>query len=529
MNKKVLVIGWDGATRQVIERGIKEGWLPTLKSILYDGTFTDLLSTIPFATIPAWTSCFTGVNPGKHGYFDFTELVKGTYQIRFTNGSFRKFPAIWNWVSESGRKSIVLGVPGTYPVEKINGIMISGFASPLPGKITPDQVYPEKIYPLVKDWGYGGINESNLKKGWHTKALKVLLERIDKKEKIILQLLKNEEWDLFIAVFNETDTVSHHFWMFWDENSPRYQDGLKEAIPSVYQSLDRALSNILKTVKNKYKDCLFLLVSDHGFQPASKTVIYINNWLVQKGFLRFKLKRNPIIKNLALKLFPYSFQTYLFKHFKNYTESLESKARFSGIDWQHTSAFSEELDYFPSIRINLKGREPEGFVYEDNYFEFVYNLCSELKKWQFIKDAHFREEIYDGPFTEKAPDIILEIAEEHGATPCCVRSSGEDTFRVMNAYEFQGGKGRGMNGHHRREGILYLSEKIKCEHAGIEDIASTIASVMGIPVPPLDGKPLVGSLCIDKNLQIYDNEEQKLTPYEEWLLLQQMKTIGYWQ
>jgi predicted AlkP superfamily phosphohydrolase/phosphomutase len=58
----------------------------------------------------------------------------------------------------------VLGVPGTYPVEKINGIMISGFASPLPGKITPDQVYPEKIYPLVKDWGYGGINESNVKK-----------------------------------------------------------------------------------------------------------------------------------------------------------------------------------------------------------------------------------------------------------------------------------------------------------------------------------------------------------------------------
>jgi hypothetical protein len=85
-----------------------------------------------------------------------------------------------------------------------------------------------------------------------------------------------------------------------------------------------------------------------------------------------------------------------------------------------------------------------------------------------------------------------------------------------------------LTGHHKRE-VSSIFKKIKCEHAGIEDLASTSESVMGIPVPPLDGKPLVGSLCIDKNLQIYDNEEQKLTPYEEWLLLQQMKTIGYWQ
>ncbi len=62
----------------------------------------------------------------------------------------------------------------------------------------------------------------------------------------------------------------------------------------------------------------------------------------------------------------------------------------------------------------------------------------------------------------------------------------------------------------------------------IEDIASTSASVMEIPVPLLT-ENLVGSLCIDKNLQICDKEEQKLTPYEEWLLVQQMKTIGYWQ
>ncbi len=529
MVTKVAIIGWDGATRQVIERGIHEGWLPTLKSFISEGTFLDLISTIPPATIPAWTSCFTGVNPGKHGYFDFTELVNGRYQVRFTNGSYRKFPAVWNWLSKVGGKSVVIGVPGTYPIEEITGIMVSGFVSPLPGKITLEQVYPREIFPFVKDWGYGGINESSIKKGWHLKAVTQLLERLKKKGQIALHLLENEEWDLFIAVFNETDTVSHHFWRFWDESSPRYQNGYKEAIPIIYQYLDNLFLKILRTIQKKYSDCQVLLVSDHGFQSASKTIIHINNWLAQKGYLCFNSHRTPLLKDIALNLFPYSLQSNLFRYFKGYVEKLESKSRFSRIDWEHTSAFSEELDYFPSVRINLKGREPLGTIPEEEYYGFVYHLCDELKKWEFIKDAHFREDVYKGPFIEKAPDIILEIAEEKGASPCCVRSQGMETYRILNVDEFQGAKSQGMNGHHKREGILCISEKINVNSAYIEDVASTIAGVMQIPAPPLDGKPLIGSVLIDNDFQIPDHDEKELTPYEEWLLIQQMKAIGYWQ
>ncbi len=258
MERKIVIIGWDGATRQVIEKGIDEDWLPTLKSFVQEGSFLDLISTIPPATIPAWTSCFTGVNPGKHGYFDFTEMIAGTYQIRFTNGSYRKFPAVWNWISQAGGRCIILGVPGTYPIDKINGIMVSGFISPLPSKITPEQVYPEKIFPIVKEWGYGGINESLISKGWHTRAVDVLIERIKRKEQITLQLLEKEDWDLFVSIFNETDTVSHHFWMFWDKTSPRYQDGLREAIPAIYQHLDNVFSKILNVIQKKYPEYLSL-------------------------------------------------------------------------------------------------------------------------------------------------------------------------------------------------------------------------------------------------------------------------------
>jgi len=528
MAKKVIVIGWDGATRKVIERGLDEGWLPSLKSFSNNGRLLDLISTIPFATVPAWTSCFTGVNPGKHGYFDFTELIKGTYKIRFTNGSFRKFPAVWNWISRAGKNAIVAGVPGTYPIEEINGIMVSGFISPLPGKLTPDQVYPEKLYPIVKNWGYGGINETIIRKKKHQKIIDILIDRIKRKEHIILELLRNYDWDLFIAVFNESDTVSHHFWMFWDDHSPRHQQGFKEAIPIVYKHLDNTLGRILKEAEKN--DCLVMLVSDHGFQASDTTIIHINNWLAQKGYLKFYSNREPLIKKLGLHLFPYKLQSYLFHKLQKYAEEIESNARFAGIDWERTTAFSEELDYFPSIRVNLKEREPQGTIPEEEYLDFVNHICKELKKWEFIKNAYYREEIYKGPFVEKAPDIILEIAEnDSGAVPCCVRSKGGEISRVLSPNQYQGGKEQGMNGHHKREGILCISEKIPYEKANIEDISATVGAVMNVPAPPLDGKPLLGSLLTDKDYPIDNYEEQNLTPYEEWLLIQQMKAIGYWQ
>jgi len=66
------------------------------------------------------------VGPGLHGLFDFTGMLPGQYAIQFTNGTFRKAPAIWNVLSEAGKRVCVVGVPGTYPPEPVNGWFVSG-------------------------------------------------------------------------------------------------------------------------------------------------------------------------------------------------------------------------------------------------------------------------------------------------------------------------------------------------------------------------------------------------------------------
>ena len=46
----------------------------------------------------------------------------------------------------------------------------------------------------------------------------------------------------------------------------------------------------------------------------------------------------------------------------------------ASIDWAGTQAYSEELGYHPSIRFNVKGREPQGVVTPDRLPQLTASL-----------------------------------------------------------------------------------------------------------------------------------------------------------
>lgn len=140
---------------------------------------------------------------------------------------------------------VVLGVPGTWPPETVNGVMVSGFDSPVTTRLAPSFVYPETYYAQVKDWRFADFRKSRIEAGWHEMALERLLEGIATKERIACELLREEPWDFFMAVFGESDTVAHHFWLFHDENSPRHLPGPKDAIQRVYERLDEAVGRLV--------------------------------------------------------------------------------------------------------------------------------------------------------------------------------------------------------------------------------------------------------------------------------------------
>jgi len=124
--KKVLVMGLDGASLPLIKSWASEGKLPNFKKILENGANGGLRSVIPPYTPPAWTSFMTGKNPGKHGILAFTRK-NGS----LVNALHRDGKTLWRVLSDHGKQVVVINVPMTFPVERVNGVLISGYMSPL--------------------------------------------------------------------------------------------------------------------------------------------------------------------------------------------------------------------------------------------------------------------------------------------------------------------------------------------------------------------------------------------------------------
>lgn len=524
--KRFLLLGLDGAEPTLVRRWMDEGLLPNLAGIAQRGTFMPCNSTVPPATFPAWTTCVTGVNPGEHGICDFSCMEPGLYRFRFVNSTWRRAPALWNILSDAGKRVCAVGVPGTYPPEPIDGCMVAGFDSPVCTGIDASFVYPCDYYPQVEGWPFADFQETELGPGWHETALRKLHEGIARKEEILIRLLKQEAWDFFMAVFGESDTVSHHFWLFHDPQSPRYRPGFENAIRDVYRRLDDAVGRVVEAAGD---DVVIGVVSDHGFGGAGTGVVHMNQWLFEQGDLSWCAQRgDSFVKRAALRVAPDSWRGSLFRRFSGMAARAESQSRIAGIAWEGTRAWSEELNYFPSVRINLAGREPKGLVAPGEYETYRDELCRRLEAWTPVARAWRREDLYTGPHVDRAPDIILELALENGYSHSFLRSRGKSSFRHIGPEEYVGGKERGMTGNHRPTGIFMLSEPAVSGAASLLDVAPTVLAVMGVPGPPMEGTPLVG--IYEESLTVAGRPEPtRYGDAEEDEIERRLRNLGYFE
>jgi predicted AlkP superfamily phosphohydrolase/phosphomutase len=560
--KKVLIIGMDGATPQLLFPWTRKGELPNLARLRDGGTHGILLSTVPPATFPAWSSFMTGTNPGKHGLFDFTARVKGTYAVEFVNSTYRRMPTIWKLINDAGYRVGVMGMPSTYPPEHLDGFMISGFDSPVATGIEGSFVWPRDLYGRIKrDVGkylITDFQELQIGPGWHDMAFEKLMTAIDRKEKIAKYLLDREEVDVFCILFGESDTVSHHFWSAFDRESPRYNKALGEkhgeAILKIYRRIDAAIGSILMEFPD---DTLVIIISDHGFGGSGDRVLYLNWWLSQMGYLNFKegssasIRRMEGVKNRLLGVVPARLQEQLFRRFGGrIANSLESRLRFGNIDWKGTMAFSEELNYSPSIWINTSGREPEGTITPGKEYEDLRDrIIDDLLAWKdaesgkpVVSKAWRREDLYRGEYVSEAPDLVLELSLESGYSYNVLpsrASTDNSPFRTLGEEELIGSKGKGMNGSHRQEGIYILNgPSVTGEReagiARIWDPAVSILDFLGIEIPAdMDGADLKKTpkeyteTSTSRKQQPGSNSPVPLSLTEQEEIAKRLKSLGY--
>lgn len=535
---KVIIFGLDGAEPSLVKRWIKSKELPNLKKLSEKGCLGKLDSVLPPFTGPAWVSFATGKNPGKHGIGDFTKK-QGNYERRVINSQDFDDKRLWDILSDNNYSCGVINVPGTYPVNSINGVQISGLLTPKDGK---EWIYPKNIirkmeksigkYKILADKFVGF--EPSRKKEYY----KNIINTEKKRGKAIKYLTKNINWNLFVIVFNSTDFIQHFFWKYMENKNSKWKNCVKKS----YQQLDNLIGEFIDENTNIF------VISDHGFGPM-KGMIDLNTWLFKKGYL--KIRKN-FVSQFKKRIFmrgwnPDNVLNFLEKFkLSGKPGEIDRKKReellnklflsYKDIDWEKTKAYSAGL--MGQIFINLENREPRGNVKSCEYHELKREIKDELKKMKddkgnkIITNVYDKEEIYEGDKKDELPDLLVESGNlSIESYPGAFGSSSILTYPLQN-----------KSGTHRKKGIFIASgpdiKNIRKENEfKLIDITPTVLYLMECSVPKdMDGKVLkdiISDKSKIKNKPIKYSKPKKralkgnFTKEKDYEIKERLRKLGY--
>jgi predicted AlkP superfamily phosphohydrolase/phosphomutase len=436
---RVVVLGLDGTPYTLLERWAQEGKLPHIAKLLKQGTLARMTTSLPDISSVAWTSFMCGKNPGKHNVYGFMDRCDDSYDIYFPNFRSIRGTTLWEYLGNRGKHLVALNVPTTYPAKPVSGVMVSGFVALEFDKA----VYPASLIPTLKEMDYRIDVDYQKARTDPDGFFEDLFYTHERRTQAILHLMKKEPWDLFVAVFTGTDRLQHFFWEHMEMQDSQYGTQFLK----YYERVDQSVGQIVDEVG---QDAHLLMLSDHGFCLLKKEV-YLNYYLRQRGYLKFK---------------------------KDSPESL--------VDI-HPDTQAYCLD--PSrIYIHLKGREPQGSVdpgeeymkLRDQLASEFSNLADEVTGEKMIQKVWTREELYQGPFYHRAPDLVLQARYGYDLKGSFTRNSFT---------------GRGaLTGMHTYDDAMFYIRGYELDHrpVSIFDVMPTILKLMGEESPPdLDGKALI--------------------------------------
>lgn len=363
--RHALVIGLDGVPHSLLTRLIADGDMPNLKAIADSGELRPARSVYPTVSCAAWSSFVTGVNPGKHGIFGFTDIKPGSYDMYITGSNYVTSPPLWRTLNERGHKTIVMNVPVTFPPPALDGLAVSGFLAPELDGAT----HPPELAQRLAALGY----RIDIDPWKARQSLDDLLEDLDLtlKGRVAgaVELLTKEQWSYGMIHIMGTDRINHFMWSEWDSGDEKYAPAFRD----YYRKVDAAVGQIVGAVSDETE---VLLLSDHGF-TLTEHELNLDAWLRTAGYLGVPAS---------------------------------DEARLTDID-ETTRVFSMTPG---RVYINLKGRQPRGVVepgaeYEALCDELVAGL-REIKRPDngepVMEQVFRRDEVFAGESVLRAPDIL---------------------------------------------------------------------------------------------------------------------------
>ncbi len=464
MSRKVLVVGLDSAPPGLVFDTFRDE-MPTLSALIARGAHGRLESTNPPITVPAWTAMMASKDPGQLGCYGFRNRKDHSYDgYAFASSAQVKEPRLWDLLGAAGKRSIVLGVPQTYPPRPIVGDMVTCFLTPTT-KVA--YTHPPELKAEVERVADGYVLDVD---DFRTADKAALLERVYVKTRkhwaVARHLAATRPWDFFMLVEMGLDRIHHGFWSYMDPQHHKYEAGnpFEHAIRDYYRHLDRELAALLDLVP---RDTVVLVVSDHGAKRMAGGICF-NEWLIREGYLALKgaLPTTPTpIGKVA-------------------------------IDWSRTKAWGDG-GYYGRCFLNVKGREPEGTIDPEDYEHVRDELVAGIaaitdEQGRGIGSKAFRPEQIYRAVRGVAPDLIVYFGDLAWRSVGAVGMGGIHTFENDTGPD---------EANHDWYGIFVLSIRAggppspltgDLGDRSIYDVAPTVLRLFEQPVPPdMIGRPLV--------------------------------------
>jgi len=476
---RTVVIGLDGGNWNLIEPWLEAGDLPNIQSILDDGVYSESHSYLPPVTVPNWKCYSTGKNPGKLGVYRFDHLDVDDREYVFHHSTDFKSAELWDYLNEEGYRTAVVNMPTTYPPRPIDGVMVCGGPDARRSEyrmLEDSYTHPASLQEeLEREYDYDihpkPLISSKEERGEEVDAIHRL---VDLRFQVAYDQFTEGNFDFLHVTSFYSNTLQHFFWR-------------EEPVYDAWQIFDEWIGDFLEL-----KETNVVLMSDHGCEEIDH-VVYINNWFVENGYLELETSVDDIMQKAGLtkeralrvakafgatdllaKVVPDRVQTLV-----PWEEGVRGQRTFEKIDWENTTAVANTQGL---VYLTLDRDDPE---YESVRSELKAELDSlEIPGGPLaVREMHEHEDIYEGPFLEKAPDLVAHQTDGvHMSEATGTAGVHHDTGR-WEAENIPPGIFAAIGPDVTTAGDMGKTK--------ISDIAPTILELMDCAVPTdMDGEPI---------------------------------------
>lgn len=328
---RILLLGLDSVPPDLAFEHLSEH-MPRLRELRHKGAFGCLRSTDPPITIPAWTTLLSGRDPGELGLYGFRSYKRNSYEMEGATSRSVRAPRLWDLASRAGLRSVIVGVPPSYPVEAPPGCVVTGcFLTPQSHSRWIDP--PDMRAWLEERYGAYLVDVEGHRGGDRPAILDGARAMTKQRFALLRELCAQTDPHLAVVVDIGPDRLHHGLLASLHPAHPSFsaQDPLGPSCREYYALLDEEVGRTIDSVGG---DPLVLVCSDHGVQPLLGGLC-LNDWLIERG-------------DLVLLESPQG----------------PTPLTASMVDWRRTKVYAQG-GHYGRLRLNQRGREPLGILPPD--------------------------------------------------------------------------------------------------------------------------------------------------------------------